>query len=798
MLDVRIYIEGKAIEQFKDENISIKSRIKDINDISEVFTDFSKSFTVPASKENNKLFKHWYNADITGGFDARTSKDATIEINELPFTKGKIALEKVAIENGNISHYAIIFTGETIKINKILGDDKLSSLDFSDLNHNFDSVTVEQGATSNLFNGGLIYPLISVKRRMFYDSLNTVVTNETQTNIKYTPGRPNDSIRRKDLKPAIKVSDVLSRVLNTYPDLNIQGDIFTRDYFTDMYMWLNKDEGDLQAKGTDVNTIVDWTSGDNTYTDFVTDISTFTQTSGVLLSKFNVIFTVFIGAQYSSVSYDAVIKKDGVEVYRSSGITGDTTHGLNTIQLDAGYTFHIESSDALVGQFQLLWQRRDTIDNNPNNNTFTAGVTEGAPFLIPSIVNVSDQIPDIKIIDFIMGIVKMFNLVIIPKDDGALEFITMREWYAQGGVWDISKYIDRDKISVGRGKLVNTFNFNYSKPQTILNKQFLANNTVAYGDLEAKLYDNNGVLLDGGALTIKLPFENMLYERINDSANGLNTEMQYGFAVDDKLEPTSTKLIMFYNTNIDVSNEQLGWLEDTNNANHSINSINIPNNTRSLTDNTTQSINFGSEFSTYNFGEMEQTLYKSFYEDYISDMFSIKRRQYNYEGYFPIKILNDLKLNDRLVIDNYRYIINGLDKQITTGFVKLDLLNDIYKEGELLGDELTLSRNSLDVDNDATQFQVTVNAKGITTAEILDIGSGIFVINASFNTVTNIGTFTFNIQENNSAYGRSQLIRFTNGANYSDYLLTQAGAIDLFNITVDTTLLTVDTINFTV
>ena len=86
MLDVKIYIEGQRVDLFKDENISIKSTVKDISDISKVFTDFSKSFTVPASKNNNLLFEHWYNADITGGFDARTSKDALIEINGIEFT----------------------------------------------------------------------------------------------------------------------------------------------------------------------------------------------------------------------------------------------------------------------------------------------------------------------------------------------------------------------------------------------------------------------------------------------------------------------------------------------------------------------------------------------------------------------------------------------------------------------------------------------------------------------------------------------------------------------------------------
>ena len=73
MLDVSIYIEGQRLDLFKDESVNIKSSVKDINDISKIYTDFSKSFSVPASKGNNSIFKHYYNADITGGYDARTS-----------------------------------------------------------------------------------------------------------------------------------------------------------------------------------------------------------------------------------------------------------------------------------------------------------------------------------------------------------------------------------------------------------------------------------------------------------------------------------------------------------------------------------------------------------------------------------------------------------------------------------------------------------------------------------------------------------------------------------------------------
>ena len=59
---------------FKDESVSITQSIKNVKDLGKIFTEFTKTFTLPASKANNKLFKHYYNFDIVGGFDARTKK----------------------------------------------------------------------------------------------------------------------------------------------------------------------------------------------------------------------------------------------------------------------------------------------------------------------------------------------------------------------------------------------------------------------------------------------------------------------------------------------------------------------------------------------------------------------------------------------------------------------------------------------------------------------------------------------------------------------------------------------------
>ena len=74
MQQVQLFIEDQRIELFKDEVISLTETIQNVKDIAKVFTDFTKTFSVPATKETNKLFKHYYNFDIVGGFDARTKK----------------------------------------------------------------------------------------------------------------------------------------------------------------------------------------------------------------------------------------------------------------------------------------------------------------------------------------------------------------------------------------------------------------------------------------------------------------------------------------------------------------------------------------------------------------------------------------------------------------------------------------------------------------------------------------------------------------------------------------------------
>ena len=140
MQSIQLYIENQRVDMFKDESVSITQSIQNVKDIAKVFTEFTKTFTLPASKTNNKIFKHYYNFDITGGFDARTKKDATLELNYLPFKKGKIKLEGVDLQNRRPKSYLITFFGNTVTLKDLLGEDKLNALtELNTLNETFAS-----------------------------------------------------------------------------------------------------------------------------------------------------------------------------------------------------------------------------------------------------------------------------------------------------------------------------------------------------------------------------------------------------------------------------------------------------------------------------------------------------------------------------------------------------------------------------------------------------------------------------------------------------------------------------------
>ena len=146
MNTLQLYINGERVELFEDESINVTSSIQNSKDISKIFTDFSKDFTVPATAKNNKIFKHYYNYDIVDGFDARVRQPALLQINHFDFRQGKISLMGVSMKNNSPSSYKVVFYGSTVTLPDLFGDDVLPDiLELNDYNHEYSAKQVKKG-----------------------------------------------------------------------------------------------------------------------------------------------------------------------------------------------------------------------------------------------------------------------------------------------------------------------------------------------------------------------------------------------------------------------------------------------------------------------------------------------------------------------------------------------------------------------------------------------------------------------------------------------------------------------------
>ena len=210
---IEIYIGSDRLDTFKDEDVNIKLSVQNIKDISKIFADYTQNFSVPASRANNAVFKHYYNADISGGFAASLRQSATLILDKEPFREGSIELLGVNMKNGVASSYEIVFFSAGVNLKDLFGEDELTDLDLSAYTHEYTGANVRTGAESGLSSGNIIYPLISPKDDWFYDSSSS---SHQDNDIAYHTTNDDHGVHYYSLKPAIKLAALVDAIEAKY------------------------------------------------------------------------------------------------------------------------------------------------------------------------------------------------------------------------------------------------------------------------------------------------------------------------------------------------------------------------------------------------------------------------------------------------------------------------------------------------------------------------------------------------------------------------------------------------------
>jgi hypothetical protein len=739
---VNIYINNQRLDLFEDETIMLNQSVKDLKDLTKVFNDFSNNFTVPATPNNNNIFKHYYDVDIDGGFDARIKQSARIDLDGFDFREGKIQLTSVNHKKGLPVNYKIQYFSNLTSLKDLFGDDKLGDIGyFENYDHPYTDENVALGFSVGLpLNGdsdAIVYPLMSYNRRFIYNS-----TPAVDGAVDIAVGK--DGVDWTELLPAIRCSSIIKSISEHY-GLTFSNEFFSTLDFQFLYMSLiATDDSVLGGKEKEI-----------AFFDQVPFLG-----GNFFTSKLRVQLEVATG--FELVEYQIRVYKDDVSIGEITN-TGDFNLEFNLpspIDETVDLSVRIFSSVAL--EFDTT-NVRYRVTNPFTGDIFSETRAETNVVVGDFTVKVRELMPDLKVIDWFNAIKQAFNLVIVPTGENEFYVNDLNSWYVEGKIHDISEFVDTEVKETQRGKLYRRVDMRYAENESFLAYFFNEQNKRQFGSLQEDILINEQKI-DGDVLDVTLPFEKPVFERLSNVDAGGLTDIMFGFITDKSQENYNNKPILLYAPRF-VRPDGTGI--KFNKASTSTNFFaNRTPSSRRLVNEQSFAVNFGSELNEYDGITNPQSFYNTYWRDYINDTMSIKRREINIKVKLSQDLIFKIQPNDRLVINGIRYIINTNKLNLLTGQTSLSLFNDIFEFA--LPTDVTGTRiepNEILIDHKAQDIQVTV----FSNEEVDNIVAGeTWQEFDQFDFLPNT-PFTIGITENTGA-NRQGIVTFTFPSG--DYILT--------------------------
>ena len=347
--------------------------------------------------------------------------------------------------------------------------------------------------------------------------------------------------------------------------------------------------------------------------------------------------------------------------------------------------------------------------------------------------NLVGNAPDIKIADFVSGILKMFNLTITAETIDTFLIEPLEWWYQKGAIIDITKYVDTDSIDIARVPLYKSIEFNFKESKSALNVDYKGKYSHEYGSVK-KTFE-----FTGNEYKIDLPFENLLQNCFETN------DLQVGYCLDENLNSYVPKPILLYQRPASSTGSSTVKFDDGS----TIQTLTqyVPLSQDVLYNGLEYTLNFNNEQSSLLNKIIGNTHYYTWYKSYIDNLYNYKNRLVTVKTILPVGILTNLKLNDRLIIRDKRYIINQINANLTNGEVTLELLSDLRELANELGFTLSSGATSFDypvlLPNGAYSSTISSPTSGVTFTGLTTFTSdSIAIVNAPVNPYikTNIDT----------------------------------------------------------
>jgi hypothetical protein len=525
---LRLTIDGNEIELYENEPVNLSYQFSNLQEINASSSNFSQTFRVPLTKKNQDYFGAVNEFGLIPDWDPKTKVDAELSYNTIPVMRGFVQVKSVYVQKGKYADVEIVFFGETANLSRDIGDGMLSDLDLSSYDHTLNATNIEASWSGTLSSGAIRYGLPDKGQNWFAN----------QTDNIWTSSNP---LEHGDFTPYFRAAKLMEEILSS-AGYTMDSEFFENRDNEDIYLLMNNGEravigydatsGDdippqletmLVGLSTDLTglsahnpgaAITAWSestpfydtggnfSGGSTFTAPFRAFYTFrinlygrtndtTHEFSMVLQNTNVtpvatVWDIFDG------DYPGAAFNDQVHNFTSDPIllnAGDTIRVFYEMA-NSGHTLNLDGDNTISPQ-STWWQVLDITDP-------TSGQT----------VDVEANMPEMKQIDFVSGLQKMFNLVFIPDRNNPkkLYIEPFNDYLAAGTKKDWTNKIDLSKdltIEPTTDLQSRRYEWTHSNGKDLVNDLVFKNASRVYGRYRVDDPEND---FASGTKEIKSPF----------------------------------------------------------------------------------------------------------------------------------------------------------------------------------------------------------------------------------------------------------------------------------------------------
>ena len=667
-----LVIENVAVDLFNDESIQLVRQIKDYQDLSNSKTDFTQQFVIPSTSINDPIFQNYFDENaVFSGWNAFIKLDAQIFIHSLPVFTGCVELTGVEFKNGLPRQYNLVFYGQGKNAMSQWGEKTLQELDWSDYNHVVTYANVISSWGGGLVGGSILYPIVDWYKGMQYCRTPTVQNNM------YGGGTAlNGGFLVNDLRPAVLLKDMISTCFDSI-GYTLSGSLLDRDEFDDLYVAPMGTSGPIQNSSNQDAKFKATISGSTTFGKFtmnnplkVNFTTTVSNPSGAWDLTTDTYTTYIQGTYKFKISGTITTNFQGFAFYLMVNNQYISYGGLNV----AGGPFETEFIVSLNVN-QKVWVYLLS-DGGGDITDLTFELVE-VPFGIETTtLNIVDTMPQMKVSDFMNGILKTFNAVLIPVSQTEFELHNIDDYYALGSTKDWTKYIDVENIRHEKMSIPRQIEMKHKEGEDQASLNFVSNFNRLFGEIKA----SPDVDFANDELMIETPFNVIvpgIIKEKNDKGQYVgNTNLQIPVMLDNDNKQVKHDLLLFYY----VGQTNTTYTYDLNQTTQFAYPL-ISSYSEFPTTENSYSLAFGLETTIQ--GDMAtKTMFTQYWQKYLSRLFSSRSRVVYFSAILPVGEWLNLQMNDTIAVSGNYYKIQQIEYDMLNERASLQLIS--YPDVDIL------------------------------------------------------------------------------------------------------------------